>query len=276
MALQTLTSLFFLIILLTGAVAGDSCRWENVSGAAGEEVILRVHQEGIRRIHWVLLTEGQVIVTTIPGRSIDDEDVRTEYRGRVRSEADGSLHIYNLSLQDQKIYKADIRRTQDEKCEQFNLTVAERLSSGDLRITGTITRNDTCSPALLCTVDKPDVTITWRNINSSDVNVTGGVLYVPPSDVTFTYICTASNPVSNVFKTVIPKEYCNTGPENSDRQDEKLYILFITLGIIIVIIVIGVGVHYIMEYDLYRTCGGLQPEQGDYSLRYLNDMSDHI
>ncbi|KAM3920494.1 SLAM family member 9-like [Leptodactylus fuscus] len=237
MGLSLLLPLVFL--LQPCVITGDSCSQRNVSGAAGGEVILRVPQEWKTSIDWLLLQGTTRIVTTKPGGYIDDEEVIEQYKGRVRSEADGSLHISNLSQEDQRIYKADIRRAEDT-CVHFNLTIYERLCPGDLRITGTITRNDTCSPALLCTVDKPDVTITWRNINSSDVNVTGGVLYVPPSDVNLTYICTASNPVSNVSKTVIPKEYCNTGPEKRSDLHDRERILTISVIVIVIIVIIGI------------------------------------
>ncbi|XP_075700666.1 SLAM family member 9-like [Rhinoderma darwinii] len=195
---------------VSGVVCDEFCRRENVSGAEGGEVILRVHQTGITFIYWILLPEGDVLITTEPGESIDESDVIDQYKGRLRSEADGSLHLRNLSPQDQKIYKADIRKEEHGICVQFNLTVYERLSPEDIKINHSITRNDTCSLGLLCTVDKRDVTVTWSNLNSSDINVTQGVLYIPPSSVDITYICTARNPVSNVSETVIPGKYCQT------------------------------------------------------------------
>ncbi|KAG8560183.1 hypothetical protein GDO81_014829 [Engystomops pustulosus] len=204
--------LFITPTLLTCVVSGDSCGQQNVSGAKGGEIILRVPNVKIRKINWVLVQIGDLIVTTEPGGSIDDIDVMTQYRGRVSSDADGSLHIYKLSLQDRGSYKANIKRTSgDDKCVVFNLTVYEPLSPGDIRISPTITRNGSCSLELLCSVDKPDVLITWRKLHGGAINVTQGILYVPPSDVNFTYMCNARNPVSNVSKTVIPEEYCKTG-----------------------------------------------------------------
>ncbi|XP_075185865.1 SLAM family member 9-like [Anomaloglossus baeobatrachus] len=209
-----LSYLLIITLYISGVICSKSCTQKNVSGVEGGEVVLRVHQTGIRTINWVLLSEGNLIVTTKPGRSIEDDDVLSQYRGRVRSEADGSLHINNLSLHDQRIYKIHIQTNEDEICVLFNLTVYERLSDGDIKIKHSFTRNDSCSLSLLCGVDKRDVTITWSNLNVSDINVTQGVLYVPPSDVNYTYICTASNPVSNVSKTVRPKEYCEPGIYN--------------------------------------------------------------
>ncbi|XP_075700427.1 SLAM family member 9-like isoform X2 [Rhinoderma darwinii] len=228
--------LTLILTLQSRVVCGESCRPENVSGAEGGEVILRVHQTGITFIYWILLPEGDVLATTEPGGSIDEKKVIKQYKGRVRSEADGSLHLRNLSPQDQKIYKADIRKEEDKICVQFNLTVYERLSSQDIKINHSITRNDTCSLGLSCTMDKRDVTVTWSNLNSSDINVTQGVLYIPPSGVNFTYICTARNPVSNVSETVIPGKYCQTDSEVAAASGRSYIACFV--GLILVIFII--------------------------------------
>ncbi|KAM4013534.1 SLAM family member 9-like [Anomaloglossus baeobatrachus] len=237
--------------ILSGVICSKSCTQKNVSGVEGGEVVLRVHQTGIRTINWVLLSEGNLIVTTKPGRSIEDDDVLSQYRGRVRSEADGSLHINNLSLHDQRIYKIHIQTNEDEICVLFNLTVYERLSDGDIKIKHSFTRNDSCSLSLLCGVDKRDVTITWSNLNVSDINVTQGVLYVPPSDVNYTYICTASNPVSNVSKTVRPKEYCEPAVSTIPRM--RRYPLCLILSGIVLLITCCIIIYHIKSSD-ERAC----------------------
>ncbi|XP_073495532.1 SLAM family member 5-like [Phyllobates terribilis] len=234
--------LLLLMCLINSCVVCDKpCTQENVSGAGGGEVVLRVHQTGIRAIYWVLLPEGTNIVTIKSGQSYDEQEVLPQYRGRVRSVADGSLQIKNLSLQDQRIYKADIRTNDDETfCELFNLTVYERLSDTDIKINSSLTRNGSCSLSLLCIVDKRDVTVTWSHLHGGHINVTRGVLYVPPGDVNFTYICTARNPVSNVSKTVIPRDYCKTETGNSTTKSDLPWILGIvfTACVIIVLFVI--------------------------------------
>ncbi|KAM4013322.1 SLAM family member 9-like isoform 2-T2 [Anomaloglossus baeobatrachus] len=237
----------------------ESCTQKNVSRSEGGEVVLRVHQTGIRTINWILLPEGNVIVTTKPGRSIEDDDVRKQYRGRVRSEADGSLHINHLSPQDQRSYKADIQTKEDQTfCILFNLTVYERLSDGDIKINHSLTRNGSCSLRLLCSVNKRDVNITWSNLNGSDVNATQGVLYVPPGDVNFTYICNASNPVSNVSKTVSPKEYCD---KDNSQASPKLNLPWI-LGILFTICVI------ILIFVIYKRMGKGKGKKEDISTTY--------
>ncbi|CAN2390106.1 hypothetical protein PRIEUP_LOCUS142, partial [Pristimantis euphronides] len=206
-------------------------RLEKVSGAIGGDVILHVGHREISSVSWVLLPEGNIIVETKPGKSIDDKKVRrTQYRGRVRSEDDGSLHIYNLSPEDQRTYNADMQTAEGETCVYYNLTLYERLLPKDLNITHSIISNATCSLSLSCTMDRRDVTITWSHLDNSDINVTQGVLYVSPSNVNITYTCTARNPVSNVSKTVIPGKYCKTG----NSKPQYLWIL----GVIPVLFII--------------------------------------
>ncbi|XP_044127846.1 SLAM family member 9-like isoform X2 [Bufo gargarizans] len=216
------------------------CGLEHVSAAEGGEVILRVPRSENTVINWILLPSGTVVAITEPGNPIYEKALRNEYRGRVSSEDDGSLHIYHLSLKDQGVYRA---QSLDERiCVKFNLTVYENLSSGDIKINHNLTRNDTCSLSLLCAVDKRDVTITWSNAQSGDINVTGGVLYVPPRDVNFTYTCTARNPVSNVSKTVIPGEYCRRGDSNSNNSSmlgQRLFHGLTPATIIIIIIIVA-------------------------------------
>ncbi|XP_073493749.1 SLAM family member 9-like [Phyllobates terribilis] len=253
---------FLLFFLLQFCVICDKpCTQENVSGAGGGEVVLRVHQTGIRAIYWVLLPEGTNIVTIKPGRSNDDDDVLPQYRGRVRSVADGSLQIKNLSLQDQRIYRAEIRTNDDETfCELFNLTVYERLSDTDIKINRSLTRNDSCSLSLLCTVDKRDVTVTWSHLHGGHINVTRGVLYVPPGDVNFTYICTARNPVSNVSKTVIPGDYCKT--DSFTMRSIPLCLIF---SGIVLLITCGIFIHHIKSEVIqssHRNRRSLHHERG--------------
>ncbi|KAG8560180.1 hypothetical protein GDO81_014827 [Engystomops pustulosus] len=127
----------------------------------------------------------------------------------------------------------------------------ERLSPGDIRMTPTITRNGSCSLGLLCSVDKPDVMITWSNLHGGDVNVTGGVLYVPPSDVTLTYICTAHNPVSNVSKTVIPGEYCETARKDFTPRN----LIRLILSGIVLLLTGGVFIHH-LKTEVMEAPGG--------------------
>ncbi|XP_075185866.1 LOW QUALITY PROTEIN: SLAM family member 9-like [Anomaloglossus baeobatrachus] len=254
--------LWFLLLFLVQpcVICSRSGTLENVSGAEGGEVVLGVHQTGIRTINWILLLEGNLIVTTKPGRSIEDDDVLSQYRGRVRSEADGSLHINNLSAQDQRIYKIDIRTNEDESiCVLFNLTLYEKLSLGDMKISPSFTRNDSCSLGLLCTVDRRDVTITWSHLQGNHINVTQGDLYVPPSDVNATYICTARNPISNISKIVIPGKYCKT--ETSKTSGVKRNPLCLILSGIVLLMSCCIITYHIKSEVIQPTHGNRRQRQ---------------
>ncbi|XP_073423272.1 SLAM family member 5-like [Dendrobates tinctorius] len=238
MMLKMLLPLLLMFLVNSCVICDEPCTHEDVPVAGRGEVILHVNQTGIRLINWILLPKGDVIITAKSGQSFDEKDVLPQYRGRVRIVSGGFFQIINLSPQDQSIYKADIRTNNDKTiCKLFNLTVFERLSETDIKINHSLIGNESCSLNLLCTVDKRDVTITWSRVHGSDINVTPGVVYVPPSDVNVTYNCTARNPVSNISKTVIPWVYCKTDTNTKFKKSELPWILGIAfIGCVIIVL----------------------------------------
>ncbi|XP_063803827.1 uncharacterized protein LOC134980790 [Pseudophryne corroboree] len=205
--LQLLIPTVVILYLHSCLLCDALCDKRSVSGVEGGNVTLQVDLAGIKSISWYIFQSIYIIAITKPGRYIDDVD--EEYKGRVHSTADGSLHITDLTSDDQRSYRATVQRDGGQRCLLFHLTVYRRLSAGDIQISHNFTSSDPCAVALMCTVTVRDVTVTWDSIDSSDINVTGDVLYVPPSDVNFTYTCTARNPISNSYKTVVPQHYCN-------------------------------------------------------------------
>ncbi|XP_063804094.1 SLAM family member 5-like [Pseudophryne corroboree] len=212
-------SILVFVTLQTGVLCDDPCAERPVPGIEGGDVTLQLDQTdtAVRFISWTLLPNAGYIATTKPGGHIDN--VSGRYVGRVSSTEDGSLHITDLTPDDQSIYTASIQRDGGQECLHFYLTVYRNVSPDDIQI-GNVTSSDPCSVALMCTVTVRDVTITWGSIDSSDINVTGDVLYVPPSHVNFTYTCTARNPISNSYNTVVPQHYCN--PERR-RETQASY-----------------------------------------------------
>ncbi|XP_077320261.1 SLAM family member 6-like isoform X3 [Lithobates pipiens] len=195
---------------------------EDVSGAVGGAVTLHFCYTGATSITWNFDKRGVAIARTKPQGSLEIED--SNYVGRLSSTPDGSLIITELRLEDQGIYRAQSLIDQETKICHYHLTVFSNLTAENVTINPDVTDNKTCEVSLTCLVDSVNgrnVTIIWRSLNISNVNQTQNVVFVPPSDVNFTYICTAKNPVSNVSKNVVPWLYCNNGMdrENTPKED---------------------------------------------------------
>ncbi|XP_075049458.1 SLAM family member 9-like [Mixophyes fleayi] len=234
---------FMTLQLHTCVLCEDPCAQRAVSGIQGGDVTLQLDQTRITFIYWAALPGAGVIATTKPGGYIDN--VIKSYTGRLSNTGDGSLHITKLTPSDQRVYAATIQEEEGEqKCLHFNLTVYRRLSAGDIQISPNVISNVTCSMTLMCIVTAPDVTITWRNINSSNINVTGDVLYVPPSDVTSTYTCTASNPAGNVSKSVVPQQYCNIDSQEQQTFHTTVNIIRSVIAVVVFFITCCVFIHH--------------------------------
>ncbi|PIO14365.1 hypothetical protein AB205_0183820 [Aquarana catesbeiana] len=183
---------------------------EDVLGAVGGAVTLHLCDTGAKSIPWNFVKKAITIVTTKPQNS--PEIHYKEYDGRLSSTPDGSLIITELRLEDQGIYRAQFRSDTGTKICDYHLTVFSNLTAENVTINPNVTDNKTCEVSLTCLVDPvigSKVTIIWRSLNNSNVNQTQNVVFVPPSNINFTYICTAKNPVSNVSKNVVPWLYCS-------------------------------------------------------------------
>ncbi|PIO23506.1 hypothetical protein AB205_0009740, partial [Aquarana catesbeiana] len=185
---------------------------EDVLGAVGGAVTLHLCYTGATSITWNFITKAITIARTKPQESPGIED--SNYDGRLSSTPDGSLIITELRLEDQGTYRAQFRTDKGTKTCDYHLTVFSNLTAENVTITSNVTDNKTCEVSLTCLVDSVDgskVIIIWRSLNSSNVNQTQNIVFVPPSNINFIYICTAKNPVSNVSKNVVPWLYCNNG-----------------------------------------------------------------
>ncbi|XP_063295380.1 uncharacterized protein LOC134582656 [Pelobates fuscus] len=236
---------------ITGAksVAGILCtvscgNKRTVIGEVGGDVILPVNQTGIKDASWVFVNGGTHFATTKPDGDIDIRDNR--YEGRLDGTTDGSLKFTKLIREDQREYKANIRTDPGNKqCEQqYNLRVFKKIQPEDLEILPNVTINGTCTVTLSCkvNVNGSDVNITWRSPDGSNINEINGSLRV--SDTNISYTCTAQNPVSNAFKTVIPQTYCNkengsTGNKQSQLRNTAVIAPPLAIG---AVAFIGVGV----------------------------------
>lgn len=195
---------------------------EDVLGAVGGAVTLHLCYIGAKSIIWNFVKRGISIARTKPQESPEIDD--SNYEGRLSSTPDGSLIITELRLEDQGAYRAQFRTDKGTKICDYHLTVFSNLTAENVTINSNVTDNKTCEVSLTCLVDSVNVrnvTIIWKSLNSSNVNQTQNVVFVPPSNINFTYICTAKNPVSNVSKNVVPWLSCNNGVdrENTPKED---------------------------------------------------------
>ncbi|XP_077320265.1 SLAM family member 6-like [Lithobates pipiens] len=231
---------FWIVVLLNlknYAASERSCGEGTIAGAVGGNVTLQVGHAGVTPIRRVGSPPMTLIfwkfgkdhlITTMQGLPNAMHPIVTkEFSGRLNSTSDGSLTISELKREDQGTYNATIFTTRFNSSLEtciYHLTVFGNLTAENVTINPDVTDNKTCEVSLTCLVDSVDgskVTINWRSLNISNVNQTENVVFVPPSNVNFTYICTAKNPVSNVSKSVVPWLYCNNGTdrENTPKED---------------------------------------------------------
>ncbi|MEE6491483.1 hypothetical protein FKM82_016235 [Ascaphus truei] len=216
--------------ILCDVTCGDI---RNVVGREGGEVTLQVNQTAITDITWIGCKIVKHIATTRPDGSVDIRD--RQYKGRLYSRSDASLHITHLTSEDQGTYMGQIFSEEEENtCTQlYDLRVYKKLSTEDINIHHQVTGSETCNVTLTCTVSGSNVTRTWYDFNSREINVTNHTLHVYNSDTNRSYTCTARNPVSDTSRTVIPWKYCEEegrqkGPEKRRYHN---YIIFVLLAV---------------------------------------------
>ncbi|XP_077320264.1 SLAM family member 9-like isoform X3 [Lithobates pipiens] len=214
---------FWIVVLLNlknYVMSEVPCEGRNVTGALGGAVTLQIGHTGVPSITWGFSKTGTPIATTTPGGS--PAIVEEQFKGRLSSTSDGSLTITELTLEDQGTYQARYVINNIQIC-FYHLTLFSNLTAENVTINPDVTDNKTCEVSLTCLVDSVNgskVTIIWRSLNISNVNQTENVVFVPPSNIYFTYICTAKNPVSNVSKNVVPWLYCNNGTDRGNTPKE--------------------------------------------------------
>ncbi|XP_002938988.3 SLAM family member 9 [Xenopus tropicalis] len=191
-----------------------------VDVAAGEKLTLTLERSGIKATSWTY--KGKHLATTKPDEPID---VKNRKLGpRLSSKPDGSLIISHIISDDQGVYTADVLGKEEKydftQC--YDVRVHKKLSLANIEINHRVTRNETCTVTLTCTVNGSDVTPFWINSSAEDFNANGNILIVYKSDPNATFSCMAANTVSNVSRTAAPWRYCQEGEsEIQSRAAEK-------------------------------------------------------
>ncbi|KAM8921505.1 uncharacterized protein RCH25_016255 [Pelodytes ibericus] len=118
--------------------AGQVCRNRHVTGIEGETVTLQLGQTRLTSVTWEYCSgERDFIANTHPGKPLVVRDPL--YNGRLTSTADGSLIITGLTIEDQRIYNADLfNGTWEYICDQrYVVTVIKRPRTNPFRQVGT-------------------------------------------------------------------------------------------------------------------------------------------
>ncbi|XP_040189667.1 SLAM family member 5-like isoform X2 [Rana temporaria] len=209
----------------------EQCGERSITGAVGGAVTLPVGRTEVKSFVWSFVGKDGSIATTSGGST---SILQEQYEGRLSSTSDGSLIINELKQEDQGTYLAQISR---QKC-FYHLTVFSNLTAEDVTISSNVTVNETCVVILTCSANGSDVTVTWKNLNSSDINQTENVVFVSSRNVNFTYICTAKNPVSEVSKTVHPWRYCQKEKTDVRQSEQRTVFGFAAVSFVVFIIIV--------------------------------------
>lgn len=98
-------------------VCGES---KFLSSTIGGQVTLSIEKMEFSFIYW--LSTEKFLAKTSPGEPVEIR--HTDYNGRLKATADGSLIIMNMTRGDQNQYTANVQRIPSGQCRQeFNLRV---------------------------------------------------------------------------------------------------------------------------------------------------------
>lgn len=174
----------------------------SISAAEGENVILHINETGVEEISWI---QNGAHIASVLGKtfSVKDPKSRTRFQGTVQ----GSLKIVYVRMKDQGEYSASVTKEKEKDCVQiFTLKVYPKLLKEDIEIKVNVSGDETCN--LTCTVNKPDVRISWNNQSENNTDVINPTLQlynIHPND---TYSCTAENPVIRISRSIQPWSFC--------------------------------------------------------------------
>ncbi|XP_045403062.1 signaling lymphocytic activation molecule isoform X2 [Lemur catta] len=199
----------------------------------GRNVLLPLTQKGINKS---MNKSIRILVTaaTSPENSVKDKIVsldpseggpRPYLKDRYKFHLeDLRLGILNTRKEDEGWYFMTLERNDSVQHFCLQLKLYEKVSTPEIKVLNQTQENGTCTLMLACMVEKgDDVAYSWGKkvdthllspANSSHLlSITLG-----PQHANNTYICTASNPVSNSSKAIIPWPSCSPGPVEPSPQ----------------------------------------------------------
>ncbi|XP_054419474.1 signaling lymphocytic activation molecule [Pteronotus mesoamericanus] len=195
-----------------------------------------------------------VTKTESPGNSVNKKIVSLGLPkgGSPQYLEDGyKFHLENLNLgileskkENEGWYFMSLERNISVQNFCLQLELYERVSTPEIKVLNLTQENGNCSLMLACKVEMGDhVTYSWsKEAGTEPLIIANGshLLYLTlgPQHADSTYICTASNPISNRSQTVIPWSSCRSYPPVSRQWG--LYAGLFLGGIIGVIMILQV------------------------------------
>ncbi|OCT69319.1 hypothetical protein XELAEV_18040634mg [Xenopus laevis] len=212
--------------------------------AEGENAHLHVNVTGTIDVYWNSIPGDRNFAKTKPNGELEILDDR--YQGRLQGLKDSSLVIRNVTRRDEANYTADINRGESKCNQNYFLRVYKVLTDKDIQIYNESSGNETCNVTLTCAVNGlvgADVTVTWNNTNRE--NTKDPTIHLYNGEANSTYTCTATNPVSTAYRSIVPSIFClrltdDTSLERKEsptkRKNNRYYISSIPIVLILVVI----------------------------------------
>ncbi|XP_051849620.1 SLAM family member 9-like isoform X3 [Antechinus flavipes] len=180
-----------------------------IMGTVGKSITLplKMSSNKIRTIVWLSQNALATVDLKGPDPFIIYTDSKYENRLEVLKNESYSLRIYNLTTEDENVYKGQIILENSVSTEmiiqKFFLHIYEELPKPQITLNFTGFENDTCNVTLLCSVEKEGKNVTYRWTSLEDGH-TITFHEGPKATVSWkhgesepNYICRVTNPVSS-------------------------------------------------------------------------------
>ncbi|KAM4664781.1 SLAM family member 6-like [Discoglossus pictus] len=201
------------MLLVKGILCSECGHTKAVNGIKGEDAILQLDQK-IVDVAWYF--RNSLVAITFTDKRIDIRDDHLERR--LYSMADASLRINHLTERDQGIYTASVRSKNRICTQRYDLKTYKKISREDIKIHQKVIKNETCHVMLTCTVNGRDVTVTWTDSRTQNINGTDNCLHIANVTEDVNYTCTAENMISKASRSVSPFISCKQDMIGKDGQ----------------------------------------------------------
>lgn len=200
---QALEILLLLHLFLETSIQGCS---EELIVVSGGKVSLQICNlpDKYKKLTW-LYTDTQKIVEW-ESNTPEPHYFKSKFKGRVKLDRDGTLHIYKVQKEDNSTYLLKVLKeagTEEER--KIFLRVFDPVSKPVINITKIKEVNNSCYLNLLCVAWGQSLNYTWywdSGLSPKELQSSELVITVKPENYSKFYTCQVSNPVSNKNHTV--------------------------------------------------------------------------